>query len=357
MKGDTMTIHMARNIIGTLFHARDGGLHSPLDPAGLDFVAVQSQTGERKWEVLGTAVKMGVVGHFGFWGAMRLEAGSIVEAPGKHFKYRDVMALYSHNSAQVLGRVGSGTLALAYGDEDITYSLKLNPADSLASDVWARLVRGDINSASIGFVPIEGEWVEAQDNSLDADPDAEEDATIEVFAISRAELVEVSLVAQGAFAGATSAPATGQEGRHIDLGAFRLMPAGENGASNFRVDGVPAGKVAVDAVMEPVPGGAEDTIDLELRGAMPVGAMVEGDDSTEQAEQSAPADIAEGGEGSERQRAGEDFGRPSQPDDGGGEPAGEGQGEGAQAEAERQGLTAKDIVGRAPYELRRLLDE
>ena len=341
-----MTIHMASNIIGTLFHARDGGLHSPLDPAGLDFVKAQSQTGERKWEVLGTAVKMGVVGHFGFWGAMRLEAGSIVEAPGKHFKYRDVMALYSHNSAQVLGRVASGTLALAYGEEDITYSLKLNPADSLAADVWARLVRGDINSASIGFVPIEGEWVEAQDNSLDADPDAEEDATIEVFAISKAELVEVSLVAQGAFAGATSAPATGGvEGRHIDLGSFRL-------------ERKPAGEIAVEAVMEPVPGGAEDTIDLELRGAMPVGAMVEGDDSTAQTEQGAPADFQQRSEGSKSERVGEDFGRPSQPDDGGGEPADEeGQGEGAQAEAERQGLTAKDIVGRAPYELRRLLDE
>ena len=343
-----MTIQMARTSpLGQLFHARDGGLHSPLDGAGLDFVAAQNAQGDRKWEVLGTAVRYGVVGHFGFWGAMRLEAGSVIEAPGKHRKYRDVMALYSHDSAQVLGRVGSGTLGLAYGDEDITYSLKLNPADSLAQNVWARLVRGDINSASIGFIPVEGDWVEAEDNSLDADPDAEEDAEIEVFAITRAELVEVSLVAQGAFAGATSAPATGgAESGRIDLGAFRLEPVG---------------KAAVEAVMDAVPGGAEDTIELELRGAMPVGAIVGDDDTAEPAtaegDAGAPADFPEGSEGGEPERAGEDFGGAAEPDDGGsGEPAGaEGQGEGAEAEAERQGLTLKEIVGRTPYELRRRL--
>ena len=128
---------------------------------------------------------------------------------------------------QVLGRVGAGTLSLAFGEDDITYEMSLNQRDSLAADVWARLVRGDINSASIGFIPVEGDWVEMADNSLDADPDAEDE--IEVFSISRAELIEVSLVAQGAFAGATSAPA--------------------------------AGRLAVDAVTEAaLPGGAEPTV-------------------------------------------------------------------------------------------------
>ena len=310
--------------LGQVFHARDGGLHSPLDAAGLDFVASQNLQGEKKWKVLGTAVRYGVVGHFGFWGAMRLEAGSVVEAPGKHRKYRDILALYSHNSDQVLGRVGSGTLSLAYSDEDITYEMSLNPADSLAADVWARLVRGDINSASIGFIPVDGDWVEAADNSLDADPEG--DGEIEVFSISRAELIEVSLVAQGAFAGATSAPA--------------------------------AGRLAVDAVTEAaVPGGAEDTPDLELRGAMPVGAIV-GDDDTAESDQEPSADLPEGGEGGEPVGAGEDFGGAAEPDDGGGgDLAGEGQGKEAQSEAESQGLTLKEIVGRAPHELRRRLPD
>ena len=308
--------------LGQVFHARDGGLHSPLDAAGLDFVASQNAQGQKKWKVLGTAVRYGVVGWFGFWGAMRLEAGSVIEAPGKHRKYRDILALYSHNSDQVLGRVGAGTLSLAYSDEDITYEMSLNPADSLAADVWARLVRGDINSASIGFVPVEGDWVEAADNSLDAD--VENDEEIEVFAITKAELVEVSLVAQGAFAGATSAPA--------------------------------AGRLAVDAVTEAaLPGGAEPTVELELRGAMPMGAIV-GDDEgdTEPSD-----DLPEGSEGSVAERVGEDFGGAAEPDDigGGGEPAGEGQGKEAQSEAESQGLTLKEIVGRAPHELRRRLPD
>ena len=244
---------MRQNPLGQLFHARDGGLHSPLDAAGLDFVAAQNAQGDRKWKVLGTAVRYGVVGHFGFWGAMRLEAGSVVEAPGKHRKYRDVLGLYAHNSDQVLARVGSGTLALAYSDEDITYEMELNQRDTLAADVWARLTRGDINSASIGFIPVDGDWVEAADNSLDADPDEEDD--IEVFAITRAELIEVSLVAQGAFAGATSAPAAGgAESRHIDLGSFEV---------------VPVGRAAVDAVAglaADVPGGAEDNYRVGVAG-------------------------------------------------------------------------------------------
>ena len=242
-----------KNPIGHLFHARDGGLHAPLDAAGLDFVAAQSANGEKKWQVLGTAVRYGVVGWFGFFGAMRLEAGAIVEAPGKDKRYRDVLALYSHNSDQVLGRVGSGSLALAYGEDEITYSLKLNPADSLAADVWARLVRGDINSASIGFVPIEGDFVEAADNSLDADPDNDED--VEVFAVTKAELIEVSLVAQGAFAGATSAPAAG----------FELPPVG---------------KAAVDVITTAKlePAGDDETIDLLVRNSLPVDAIVGGDD-------------------------------------------------------------------------------
>ena len=271
--------------------------------------------------MLGTAVRYGVVGWFGFWGAMRLEAGSVIEAPGKHRKYRDILALYSHNSDQVLGRAGAGTLGLAFGEDDITYEMSLNPADSLAQDVWARLVRGDINSASIGFIPVEGDWVEAADNSLDADPD--EDAEIEVFAITKAELVEVSLVAQGAFAGATSAPA--------------------------------AGRLAVDAVTEAaLPGGAEPTVELELRGAMPMGAIV-GDDETDP---DTSDDLQQGSEGSVAERVGEDFGGAAEPDGDGDGPVGdEGQGQEAQSEAESQGLTLKELVGRGPHELRRLLDE
>ena len=205
--------------------------------------------------------------------------------------------------------------------------MTLNPADSLAADVWARLVRGDINSASIGFVPVEGDWVEVADNSLDADPDNDED--IEVFAITRAELIEVSLVAQGAFAGATSAPA--------------------------------AGRLAADIVADTraVPGGAEDTPGLELRGAMPMGAIVGGDDTEPATDEGAPDDAAEGDTGDVAGGVGEDFGGAAEPDgDGGGEPAEreEGQTEGAEAEAERQGLTLKEIIGQSPYQLRRLLE-
>ena len=67
-----------------------------------------------------------MVGYF-WMGALRLEAGSIVEAPGKHPRYRDVLGLYSHNTADVLARVGANTLDIAYGENEITYSMRLNP--------------------------------------------------------------------------------------------------------------------------------------------------------------------------------------------------------------------------------------
>ena len=199
------------NPLGHFLHARDGGLDTPFDNSVFSYVQAQAAEG-KKMEVKGVAVQTGVVGWFWF-GALRLEKGSIVEAPGKHRRYRDVMGLYAHDSAAVLARVGANTMDVEYGEEQITYAMRLNEADSLGRNVWARLVRGDLNSASIGFIPVEGDWVEAEDNSLDADEGGE---PVEVFACTRAELVEVSIVAQGAFAGATSMPAGRGDWETID---------------------------------------------------------------------------------------------------------------------------------------------
>ena len=58
------------------------------------------------------------------------------------------------------------------GKTGLNIAMRLNPADSLARDVWARLLREDINASSLsGFTFRKGDWVEGYDNSLDADPD------------------------------------------------------------------------------------------------------------------------------------------------------------------------------------------
>ena len=226
-KGDIMN---AMNPLGKYFCARDGGLHAPLDRSVFDRVNAQATTGGRM-EVRGTAYQYGVVGHFWF-GAMRLEAGSLVLAPGTHRKYRDALALYAHDSSQVLARMGNNTMDLEFGQEAVTYAMRLNEADSLARDVWARLLREDLNASSIGFLPVEGEWVKAVDNSLDADPENAEE--IDVFSVAVAYLAEVSLVPHGAFAGATSMPA-GHDYETIDMEVR---------------NSIPVAKVAVDAIVE-----------------------------------------------------------------------------------------------------------
>ena len=259
------------------------------------------------------------------FGAIRIEAGAFIEAPGKHRKYRDALGLYAHNTADVLARAGNNTMDIRYGDNELTFAMRLNKKDSLAQDIWARLMREDINASSIGFIIADGEMVEDYDNSLDADPETAGDK-IDIFSVTKAELIEVSLVAQGAYAGATS------------------QPAGRDTAS------VPASKLAVDIVT----GG--ETIDHEVKNSLPVqSAMLTVDDITEAdldpEEPDASADQS-GGD------TGDDTGDGSSVD-GGAEPDGErtaGQEqEEAVAEAERQGMTLKDIVGRAPAGLKERL--
>ena len=199
MKPDTL--------VGEVLHARDGGLHRLFDRTGFDRIQAQADEGGKPgtMEVRGVAYEYGMVGYFPFFGAVRVAAGAIIEAPGTHRKYRDIMGLYSHSSSQVLARKGNNTMDVIFGEDRVEYAMRLNPADSLARDVWARLMREDINASSIGFYISDGDWVEGYDNSLDADPDEAE--KIDIFEVTEAVLIEVSLVAQGAFGGATSYPA------------------------------------------------------------------------------------------------------------------------------------------------------
>ena len=321
------------NPIGEFFQAREGGLHQPLDRTAFDRIQAQAAAGTGEaMEVTGVGYRYGTVGWFGMYGAIRIEAGAFIEAPGKHRKYRDAMGLYSHNTADVLARVGNNTMDITYGENEITYAMRLNKKDSLAQDVWARLMREDINASSIGFIIVEGDWTEGYDNSLDADSEKAGEK-IEIFSVTKAELIEVSLVAQGAYAGATSSPAGRQVSETLDA---------------------QLAEVAGDIVT----GG--ETIDHEVKNALPVqSAMLTVDDITEAdlepEEPDASADQSGGGEG--------DDGGDGGSVDGGAEPDGLGdpseeRGEGdAAAEAEAQGMTLKDIVGRAPADLKwRLTD-
>ena len=71
------------------------GCSTPLDRTAFDRIQAQAAqgTGEEMEVVPGSGYRYGVVGWFGMYGAIRIEAGAFIEAPGKHRKYRDAMGL------------------------------------------------------------------------------------------------------------------------------------------------------------------------------------------------------------------------------------------------------------------------
>ena len=358
------------NPVGKLLHARDGGIHTPLDRTAFDKVQAQAAAGDKpkRMEVAGVALRYGVVAHF-FFGAMRLEKGSLIEAPGRHRKYRDMMALYSHNSEHVLGRTGNNTFEVAFGEDEVTYRMRLNPDDPMAQSVWARILREDVNASSIGFVPIKVEWVEDFDNSLDAE---EAGTKIDILSVTEAHLLEISLVGQGAMAGATSYPSASENPQAEVEGAdWRFAPASPAPARQLPD---PATVVRYEVKM------SEDG----QRVIVSNGNRVVWEDAVERAENSPPANaIVEGDDGTETGTADAEAGTPERETAGGGASAGTaGSGAGdepgggpqdcggaaqsddhlktqeALSEAAAHGVTLGELLDGAPSDLaRRLFDE
>lgn len=63
----------------------------------------------------------------------------------------DVRALYNHNRDIVLGRTSAGTLTLENREAGLWGSIKINPKDTQAMDVYQRVLRGDVSGCSFGF--------------------------------------------------------------------------------------------------------------------------------------------------------------------------------------------------------------
>lgn len=62
----------------------------------------------------------------------------------------DVLCLYNHTVANLLGRTASGTMTLADSDEGLRYTVKL-PNTTLGNDLAESVQRGDISATSFGF--------------------------------------------------------------------------------------------------------------------------------------------------------------------------------------------------------------
>ena len=149
-----------------------------------------------------------IEGYFAVFGKeTELWPGAYEEVAPEAFKTslsRDVRALLNHNADIVLGRTKSGTLTLRTDDVGLWGSIKINPDDTDAMNLWSRVQRGDVDQCSFGF------------NILKEDTEHREDGSIK-WTLEDVELWEVSPVTFPAYAdtgiSARKAQATAEEKR------------------------------------------------------------------------------------------------------------------------------------------------
>lgn len=77
----------------------------------------------------------------------------------------DVVALYEHDPAKLLGRQSSGTLRWSVDSEGLPFELDI-PDTSHGRDVRELALRGDLKACSFGFVPGRDEWSQIEGRQL-----------------------------------------------------------------------------------------------------------------------------------------------------------------------------------------------
>ena len=88
------------------------------------------------------------------------------EAFDNSLKNNDIRCLFNHDSGFVLGRNMSQTLELRTDAHGLWGRVKVNPADSQAMDIYARVDRGDISGCSFGFFPLNEEYEEREGKQI-----------------------------------------------------------------------------------------------------------------------------------------------------------------------------------------------
>lgn len=110
----------------------------------------------------------------------------------------DIRALINHDTAFVLGRNKSNTLELKVDKRGLWGSIKINPFDSDAVNLYERVKRGDVDQCSFGF------------NILNEDTDFRDDGSVK-WRLTNVDLHEVSVVTFPAYSD------TGVQARKRDL--------------------------------------------------------------------------------------------------------------------------------------------
>ena len=117
--------------------------------------------------------------------------GSLIERIDRHAfdkvlaAGKDVRFLYNHDSSNVLARTGSGSGRLWTDDIGLAGEIEINMDDSMARDVYARVLRGDVSQCSFGFF-VRDERITRDQGKV-------------IFTVLEADLMEVSIVAFPAY--------------------------------------------------------------------------------------------------------------------------------------------------------------
>lgn len=98
----------------------------------------------------------------------------------------DIRGLINHDTNYVLGRNKVGTLELKVDSRGLWGSLKINPFDSDAVNLYERVKRGDVDQCSFGF------------NILGEETEFNDDGTVE-WTLTEIDLHEVSIVTFAAY--------------------------------------------------------------------------------------------------------------------------------------------------------------
>lgn len=104
-------------------------------------------------------------------------------APGafENTMSNDIRALIDHETRAVLGRTKAGTLDLKVDSRGLWGSIKINPNDTDAVNLYQRVKRGDVDQCSFGF------------NILKESTDFRDDGSVK-WTIEEIDLHEVSVV-------------------------------------------------------------------------------------------------------------------------------------------------------------------
>lgn len=144
---------------------------------------MQTRTIPSEVQITNNGEKPRIVGYFAVFNSnYEIEKGYTESiAPGAFTDelHADVRALIDHESRLVLGRTTAATLELREDEHGLWGGIDINPNDTEAMNLYARVQRGDVSQCSIGFRIIE-EGVEKR-----------EDGTVH-WTIKKVKLYEVS---------------------------------------------------------------------------------------------------------------------------------------------------------------------